>query len=111
MDNITKEEFTLDNYNNIETLALISIHIDRGRWWSDSDFGSELYTLQGSKTNKETASVVRRMLVECLEWLKKENLAKDIEVETELKNKNSIYYKVTITRPNEKNTIIEDIWQ
>lgn len=114
MDNLNNtkvNEFSLENYSNIETLALMSIHTDRGAWWADTDFGSELYTLKGSKITNETPSIVCSMLIECLAWLKKDELAKDIEIETKLKDKNSVYYKVVIIKPEGKNILIEDVWQ
>jgi phage gp46-like protein len=101
----------VENWAGIRELALMSIGTDKGAWWADPLFGSELWELrQTGKVDNRTAGTVRRMLDECLAWLKEDGLAGGITCAAERTGKNEIAYTVIILRPEGDPVIIKDTW-
>ena len=101
----------IENWNDIRELVLMSIGTDKGRWWADPEFGSELWQLrQTGKVDGNTAGTVRQMILDSLQWLIDDGLAKEIECEAERADKNRINYRVKVTRPNGSDILVEDIW-
>lgn len=96
--------------DDIKILVLMSIFTDKGMWWGNDNFGSEIYTLLGGKLTKETVVTFKRMLEECLSWIITDGIANEINVEAKLKDRNAIEYKITVVRPNEKDEIINEVW-
>jgi phage gp46-like protein len=101
----------IDGWNNVRELAMMSIGTDKGRWWADPNFGSELYLLRKTgKVDGKTAGTLKRMLQECLAWLVADGLAKKISCSEERTGKNEISYTVEITRPDGDKFYIKDVW-
>lgn len=96
--------------DDIKTLALMSIHTDKGMWWGNDNFGSEIYTLLGGKLTKETLATFKAMVEECLAWIVADGIASEINVEAKLKDRNTVEYKIIVARPNEKDEIINEVW-
>ncbi|MDR1836604.1 MAG: phage GP46 family protein [Treponema sp.] len=102
---------TIENWNAINELTLMSIGTDKGSWWADPNFGSELYLLRESgKVDGKTAGNFRRMLQECLAWIIEDGLAKSINCAVERSGKNEISYTVEIIKPDDSNIFIKDVW-
>jgi phage gp46-like protein len=101
----------LESWADVRELALMSIGTDKGSWWADPDFGSELWILrrEGRVTGR-TAGTLRRMIGECLQWLKDDGVAAGVECEAEQSGKNEITYTVTVSRPNGDPVIVKDTW-
>ena len=92
---------TIENWNDIRELALMSIGTDKGSWWADPDFGSELWLLrQSGKVDGRTAGTLRRMILECTQWLADDGLVKKIDCEAERAGKNEIGYRVAFSGIN-----------
>jgi phage gp46-like protein len=107
----TADPIRIQGWADIRELALMSIGTDKGAWWADPGFGSELWLLrQTGKVDDRTAGTVRRMLDECLAWLKEDGLAGGIACTAERGGKNGITYAVTILRPDGDPVIIKDTW-
>ncbi|MCL2245075.1 MAG: phage GP46 family protein [Treponema sp.] len=101
----------IENCNDIRELARMSIGTDKGSWWADLNFGSEIYLLKESgKVDAKTAGTFKRMLQECLAWLIEDGLIKKINCIVERTGKNEISYNVEIVKPNDGNIFIKDIW-
>lgn len=101
----------IENWSDIRELVLMSIGTDKGRWWAYPEFGSELWQLrQTGKVDGNTAGTVRQMILDSLQWLIDDGLAKEIECEAEQADKNRINYRVKVTRPNGSDILVEDIW-
>ena len=101
----------IENWSDIRELVLMSIGTDKGRWWASPEFGSELWQLrQTGKVDGNTAGTVRQMILDSLQWLIDDGLAKEIECEAERADKNRINYRVKVTRPNGNDILVEDIW-
>jgi len=102
---------TIENWNAISELALMSIGTDKGSWWADPDFGSELWLLrQSGKVDGQTAGTFRRMILECTQWLVDDGLVKKIDCETERAGKNEIFYRVTFYGINGNSEEIKGEW-
>jgi phage gp46-like protein len=102
---------TVENWNDIRELVQMSIGTDKGSWWADPDFGSELWLLrQSGKVDGRTAGTLRRMILECIQWLINDGLAKKIDCEAERTGKNEISYCVTILGINEYTLQIKEVW-
>lgn len=101
----------LENWKDIRELVLMTIGTDKGRWWADREFGSELWILrQKGKIDGTTAGMVRQMILDCLQWLIDDGLAAKIECDTELVGKTRVNWRVTVTKPDGKDLQMEDSW-
>lgn len=101
----------LENWQDIRELVLMSIGTDKGRWWADREFGSELWILrQKGKIDGTTAGMVRQVILDCLQWLIDDGLAAKIECEAEQQGRNTIAYRVIVTRPDGKTISVEESW-
>jgi phage gp46-like protein len=96
---------------DIRELVLMSIGTDKGSWWADPGFGSELYLLkQNGKVDGKTAGNFKRMLQECLAWISADGLADRINCSVERIGKNEIAYTVETIQPNGSSIFIKDTW-
>lgn len=101
----------IEQWTDIQELVAMSIGTDKGRWWADPSFGSELWILREiGKVDGTTAGRVRAAILESLAWLKADGLAKDIECTAERTGKNEIRYEVTVVRPDGSSVFIKDVW-
>lgn len=101
----------IENWQDIRELVLMSIGTDKGSWWADPDFGSELYVLkQNGKVDGKTAGNLQRMLTECLTWLLEDKIVRDINCRTERSEKNTITYVIEIIKNNSDKIYIKDIY-
>lgn len=100
-----------ENWADIRELVLMSIGTNKGSWWADINFGSELWLLRKSgKVDGTTAGALRRMVLECLQWLIDDGLAAKIECEAERSGKNQISYCVIIYRNIGGINEIKEVW-
>jgi len=101
----------IEKTNDIRELSLMSIGTDKGTWWADVNFGSELWLLQKTgKVDGNTAGTLRRMVLECLQWLIDDGIAAKIECTAERVHKHQIAYYVTVYRPNGGKDELKEIW-
>jgi phage gp46-like protein len=101
----------IESWADIRELVLMSIGTDKGTWWADPDFGSELWLLkQTGMVDGQTAGTVRRMILECLRWLADDGLAREITCETERSGRNTVSYTVTVTRPGGGEVPVKGVW-
>ena len=102
----------IEQWDDIRKLALMSIGTDKGRWWADPSFGSELWLLrQNGKVDGQTAGTLRRMVLESLRWMIADGLAAKIDCYAERAGKNEIAYSVTIFRPDGESDVIREAWR
>jgi phage gp46-like protein len=101
----------IENWAGIRELVLMCIGTDKGAWWADQSFGSELWKLrQEGKVNNRTVGRVQQMVLECLAWMKTDGLAAGIDCRAEQTGKNEIDYLVTITKHNGDQVRVKDTW-
>jgi phage gp46-like protein len=101
----------LENWNDIRELELMSIGTNKGSWWADPEFGSEIYLLkENGKVDGKTAGTLQRMLQECLVWLVTDGLAKRINCLAERAGKNRIDYSIETIKPDGDSFTIKDVW-
>lgn len=100
-----------ENWTDIRELVAMSIGTDKGRWWADRSFGSDLWILkQAGKVDGTTAGKVRAMLLECTAWLKADGVVKDITCSAERSGTNEIRYVLTVLKPDGQTLQIKDVW-
>jgi len=105
------KSITIENWKEKEELALMSIGTDKGSWWADPNFGSELFLLQrNGRVDGRTAGTLRRMLLECLQWMIDDGLVKKISCQTERIGKNEIQYYIIFYDINGNNREIKEVW-
>jgi len=105
------EPVRIEAWADIRELVLMSVGTDKGSWWADPAFGSELWILrQEGKITGKTAGTVRRMILDCLQWLKDDGLARSVSCFAELAGKTSIGYAITVEKPGEEPIFIKDVW-
>ena len=108
---ITGNTIRIEQGDDIRELALMSIGTDKGRWWADPAFGSELWLLrQNGKVDGQTAGTLRRMALESLQWMIADGLAAKIDCYAERAGKNEIAYSITIFRPDGGSDVIREAW-
>jgi len=101
----------IEQWADIREIVLMCIGTDKGTWWADPSFGSELWKLrQEGKVDSRTAGRVQQMLEDCLMWMKDDGLAASIECRAEQAGKNEIAYIVLVTRPNGDTVMVKDVW-
>jgi phage gp46-like protein len=101
----------IEQWADIRELALMSIGTDRGSWWADPAFGSDLWILrQAGKVDTRTAGTVQQYVQDCLKWLTDDGLAGEVACRAGRSGKNEITYTVTLSRPGRAPHIIRDVW-
>jgi phage gp46-like protein len=101
----------IEQWADIRELVRMSIGTDKGKWWADPSFGSELWLLkQDGKVDGQTAGTLERMIRESLRWLVDDGLAVSVECAAERNGKNRIDYQVTINRPAGSPVIVREVW-
>ncbi len=101
----------IENWTDIEELVAMSIGTNKGQYWADKSFGSELWILkQTGKVDDSTAGKVRSMILDSLAWLQADGIAKEIKCESERIGKNQIRYIVTVYRPSGDTVTVKDVW-
>ena len=65
---------------SIAELVQMSVGTEKGSWFAELTFGSELHTIE--KVDGNTAFVVQRMIVQATRWLLDDGLGADIAVDT-----------------------------
>ena len=89
----------------------MSIGTNKGAWWADINFGSELWILkQTGKVNGGTADTLKRMVLESVQWIIDDGLAQKITCAAERQGKNTIAYTVSVYRENTADIIINEVW-
>lgn len=105
------EAVRVENWADIRELAIMCIGTDKGTWWADASFGSELWKLrQEGKVDNRTAGRVQQMIEDCLMWMKNDGFAAGIECRAERVGKNKIAYSVMVRRPNGDTVMVKDTW-
>jgi phage gp46-like protein len=101
----------IEQWADIRELVRMSIGTDKGKWWADPSFGSELWLLkQDGKVDGQTAGTLERMIRESLRWLVDDGLAVSVECAAERNGKNRIDYQVTVNRPNGSSVLLKEVW-
>ena len=77
-----------------------------GGWWADAldaetTLGGHLYEAFPGKLNQDTADKMKVLVVEALEWMKKDGVAKKISCDAEIAG-DSVTLTVTIEKPDGK---------
>jgi phage gp46-like protein len=105
------ETIRIEQWADVTELVRMSIGTDKGSWWADPGFGSELWKLhQAGKVDNRTAGTFQQFLYECLKWLKDGGIAGDVICAAERSGKNEIAYTVTVLRPQREPLIVKDTW-
>jgi phage gp46-like protein len=101
----------IEQWTSIEELTHMSIGTNKGTWFADPAFGSELWILkQEGKVDGQTAGTLERMVRESLQWLVADGLATAADCTAERNGKNRIDYQVTVTRPNGPPVVVKEVW-
>jgi phage gp46-like protein len=101
----------IENWADIPELVQMSIGTDKGSWWADPAFGSELWKLrQTGKVDARTAGTFQQMLQECLAWITADGLAREITCAAGRSGTHEIAYSVTVSRPDKEPLVVKDVW-
>jgi phage gp46-like protein len=89
----------------------MSIGTDKGTWFADPAFGSDLWLLKKEgKIDGQTAGRLEQTVRESLRWLVSDGLAVTADCAAERNGKNRIDYQVTVKRPNGSPVIVKEAW-
>ncbi|MDR1250180.1 MAG: phage GP46 family protein [Treponema sp.] len=101
----------IEQWDSIPELVRLSIGTDKGTWFANPDFGSELWLLKKEgKVDGQTAGTLERMLRESLQWLVDDGLAATVDCAAERTGKNRIDYQITVARPDGSPETVKDRW-
>ena len=108
---IAMSSLAIEDYMNITQLVDIAVLTDKGKWWADPDFGSDLWLLeQRGKIDSETLAHAKDAILASLEPLKVAALISAGSCECTALNKQEIAYQLTITRPSGVSLVIDRIY-
>jgi phage gp46-like protein len=86
---------------SIKELVRMSLGTNKGAWFADPAFGSDLWLLRKEgKVDGQTAGNLERIAREALQWLVDDGLAMAIDCAAEPNGKSRIDYQVTVTLPD-----------
>ncbi|WGK68369.1 phage GP46 family protein [Candidatus Haliotispira prima] len=97
------------NSYKITDLIEMSIGTEKGSWFANPEFGSQLHTVE--KVESKTASIVKSMIVAATQWLADDGLVLSLEVETERSGRDQISWRVTVAKPDGGGELLEGVWQ
>jgi len=99
----------LEKYAELEQIVGMTLGTDRGKWWADTEFGSDLWLIRarGQVDEATDLDVFRRVCEEALTWMATDGLVDEISVAPERKDKNTISYVVTLLLPDGKTLYVE----
>jgi phage gp46-like protein len=101
----------IEQWTSIGELVRMSIGTDKGTWFADPAFGSELWLLKKEgKVDDQTTGKLERMVRESLQWLVSDSLALAVDCAAERNGKSRIDYLVTVTRPDGSPVIVKEVW-
>jgi phage gp46-like protein len=101
----------IEQWASIEELVRMIIGTDKGAWFADPAFGSELWLLKKTgKVDGQTAGTLERMVRESLQWLIADGLALAVDCTAEQNGKNRIDYQIRVTQPEGTPVIVKEAW-
>jgi phage gp46-like protein len=101
----------IEQWASIPELVSMSIGTDKGTWWADPAFGSDLWLLKKEgKVDGQTAGKLERIVRESLQWLVDDGLAVTVDCAAERNGKSRIDYQVTVTRPDGSPVKVQEVW-
>jgi phage gp46-like protein len=101
----------IEHWADIRELVTMSMGTNKGTWWADPTFGSELWLLkQTGKIDGQTTGTLRHMILQATQWLVTDRIVKKIECQAERSGKHEITYTVTVVRPNGDSALIKEVW-
>jgi phage gp46-like protein len=101
----------IEQWTSIPELVRMSIGTDKGTWFADPAFGSELWLLKKEgKIDGQTAGILERMVRESLQWLIDEGLAVTVYCAAERNGKNRIDYQVIVAPPDNSPVVVKEVW-
>jgi phage gp46-like protein len=101
----------IEQWADIRELVRMSIGTNKGTWFADPTFGSDLWLLKKEgKVDGQTAGTLERMVRESLQWLVKDGLVDTVDCTVERNGKNRINYQVTVRRPDGSPVMVKEVW-
>jgi phage gp46-like protein len=101
----------IEHWADIRELVKMSMGTNKGAWWADLDFGSELWLLrQKGKIDGQTAGALRQMVLQATQWLVTDKIVNTIDCQAERTGKHEIPYTVTVVQPNGDSALIKEVW-
>ncbi|MDR1031032.1 MAG: phage GP46 family protein [Treponema sp.] len=101
----------IEQWADIRELVQMSIGTNKGTWWADPSFGSDLWLLrQTGKINGQTADTLRHLILQATQWLVSDGLVQEITCQAERSGKNEITYEVTVIRANGPHELLKEVW-
>jgi phage gp46-like protein len=101
----------IEQWASIEELVRMSIGTDKGTWFADPAFGSDLWLLKKEgKVDGQTAGRLEEIVRESLRWLVADGLAASVDCAAERNGKNRIDYRVMVTRTDGSAVTIPEVW-
>jgi phage gp46-like protein len=101
----------IEQWASIRELVRMSIGTDKGTWFADPSFGSDLWLLKKEgKVDGQTAGKLERIVRESLQWLVDDGMAAVVDCAAERNGKSRMDYRVTVTRPDGSSVEIQEVW-
>jgi phage gp46-like protein len=101
----------IEQWASIQELVRMSIGTNKGTWFADPAFGSDLWLLKKEgKADGQTAGNLERIVRESLQWLVDDGLAVEVDCAAERNGKSRIDYHVTVTRPDGSSVEVPEVF-
>ena len=102
---------TIEQWADIRELVHMSIGTNKGTWWADPAFGSDVWLLrQTGKLDEKTAGTLRYMILQATQWLVKDGLVQEITCQAARTGKHEITYTVTVIRTQGTREVLKEVW-
>ncbi|GHV76509.1 hypothetical protein AGMMS49942_13300 [Spirochaetia bacterium] len=101
----------IEQWASISELVRMSIGTNKGTWFANPAFGSDLWLLKKEgKVDGQTAGNLERIVRESLQWLVDDGLAATVSCAAERNGKSRIDYRVTVTQPDGSSVELKEAW-
>jgi phage gp46-like protein len=105
LDDTGQPQATLNNADTLLNAVLLSLHIKRGSFFLNPDFGSRLHELKS--TSSPDVALAKQYALESLEWLITVKKITTLDIIVTPGRNGRLHFKITINTRNMVETIVE----
>jgi phage gp46-like protein len=109
LDSDGRPQASLGSADELHNAILLSLHVRRGSFFLNPDFGSRLHEIH--TLSDSDIALARQYVVECLEWLKTINRVSNIDVSAMSVRGGKLNLVIVLSRNNRTDIIYETFYK
>jgi len=106
LNDIGRPEVTLNPADKLLNAVLLSLHIERGAWFFDPDFGFPRDKIK--TTSAADIALARQYALECLKWIITAKMAKSIDVWVTSPQRGVLNFRIVLDGTTTYETTLSD---